>query len=245
MASLWRRTWPLRWLTTAALAVLLVLMLFEESLIFFPARYPEGNWQPRDLEFEDAWFDAADGTRLHGWYAPAERRVSHLLIAHGNAGNLAHRADLVRYVQRELGVSVLIFDYRGYGRSEGRPSEPGILADARAARQWLAARAEISPGEIVLLGESIGGAVMVELAAADGAGLDPGKHLHVDSRCRRISFSLAAGADVSPHAARFPGQDRKLSWSTLAVPRRCGHDRPVCARRAVARGGGRAEGAWW
>lgn len=144
-------------------------MFFEESLIFFPSRYPEGNWQPADLQFEDAWFAASDGTRLHGWYAPAQQPRAQLLFAHGNAGHLAHRADFVRYVQRELNVSVLIFDYRGYGRSEGSPSESGVLADVRAARDWLAERAGVRPDQIVLMGESIGGAVVVDLAAADGA----------------------------------------------------------------------------
>ncbi len=167
--GLWCRLRILRWPAAAALLLLLALMFFEESLIFFPSRYPEGNWQPADLQFEDAWFAASDGTRLHGWYAPAQQPRAQLLFAHGNAGHLAHRADFVRYVQRELNVSVLIFDYRGYGRSEGSPSESGVLADVRAARDWLAERAGVRPDQIVLMGESIGGAVVVDLAAADGA----------------------------------------------------------------------------
>ena len=82
---------------------------------------------------------------------------------------MANRANVIRYLQRELRVSVLAFDYRGYGRSEGRPHEKGVLADARAARDWLASRAGVAADEIVLMGESIGGAVAVDLAAADGA----------------------------------------------------------------------------
>ena len=144
-------------------------MLFENFLIFFPSRYPEGDWQPQGLTFEDAWFQAADGTRLHGWYLPCDKPRACVLFAHGNAGHLAYRADFLRYLQQHLQVAVLAFDYRGFGRSAGSPTENGVLADARAARDWLAQRAGIGPADIVLLGESIGGAVAVDVAAADGA----------------------------------------------------------------------------
>ncbi|MES1213186.1 MAG: alpha/beta hydrolase, partial [Singulisphaera sp.] len=168
-ASVWRRLWPLRWAAAALLALLLLLMLFENSLIFIPSRFPEGDWQPRGIAFEDAWFTAADGTKLHGWYLPAEQPRAYVLFAHGNAGHVAHRAPYLQHLQQEQRVAVLAFDYRGFGRSAGRPFEAGVLADARAARDWLAVRAQIAPQDIVLLGESIGGAVMVDLAAAEGA----------------------------------------------------------------------------
>ncbi len=171
-----RRTWRGMLLRVAVglavgyLLVVLAMSIFEESLIFFPSVYPEGSWQPRGLEFEDAWFEADDATRLHGWFVPAKdpaRAV--VLFAHGNAGNLSDRADIVATYAHRLGASTLIFDYRGYGRSSGRPSESGVVADARAARRWLAERTGIAERDIVLVGESIGGAVMVDLAAADGA----------------------------------------------------------------------------
>ncbi len=149
------------------LAVL--MMIGENSLIFFPSRYPDGDWQPRGLSFEDAWFNAADGMRLHGWYVAHEHPRAVILFFHGNAGNITHREDVVRTLHDRFGSSVMIFDYRGYGRSEGSPNEAGILADGRAARAWLAKRAEIPEQQIVLMGESLGGAVAVDLAAADGA----------------------------------------------------------------------------
>jgi len=153
----------------AYLLVLLGLMLLENHLIFFPAKYPVGNWQPDDLDVEDAYFTAADGTRLHGWYLEHPHPRGHVLFAHGNAGNITWRAEILRQLHDRLGVSVLIFDYRGYGRSEGSPNEEGVLADARAARRWLARRADIDEQSIILLGRSIGGAVVVDLAARDGA----------------------------------------------------------------------------
>lgn len=144
-------------------------MLFEESFIFLPSRFPSGDWQPAGLEFEDAWFEADDGVRLHGWYCSHPLPRAFLLFAHGNAGNLSHRAAFLRLLRDALQVAVMIFDYRGYGRSEGRPNEAGVLRDAAAARDWLARREGIAAQEIVLLGRSLGGAVMVDLAAREGA----------------------------------------------------------------------------
>jgi fermentation-respiration switch protein FrsA (DUF1100 family) len=141
----------------------------ERSLLFRPAIYPEGDWQPADLIHEEAWFKSADGTRLHGWFCPAANPRAVVLYLHGNAGNVTCLKDTARLLQEKLGVSVLVFDYRGYGRSDGTPSEEGILADARAARRWLAARTGLDERDLVLLGRSLGGAVAVDLAAADGA----------------------------------------------------------------------------
>ena len=141
----------------------------ERPFVFYPAPYPQGNWQPAKLDFEDAHFQSADGTRLHGWFVPCEHPRAVILLAHGNAGNVTHRADLLRELHDRLHTSVFCFDYRGYGKSDGTPDEPGVLADARAARKWLATSAGIPECEIVLMGESLGGGVAVDLAAADGA----------------------------------------------------------------------------
>ena len=151
--------------------VCLVMMFFERSLIFFTMKYPGGDWKPIGLKFEDAEFTSADGTRLHGWFAPHEHPRAVLLMAHGNGGNLTHRADLLELLHDQFGVSTMIFDYRGYGRSEGVPGEAGIiLADARAARKMVwRARTGTKETDILLVGESLGGGVMVDLAAKDGA----------------------------------------------------------------------------
>jgi uncharacterized protein len=151
------------------LVVVVGAMLFENSLIFVPTRYPGGEWQPAGLKFEDARFQSADGTQLHGWYVPHKNPRAVVLFCHGNAGNVTHRAYVLEILHQYVGVSTLVFDYRGFGRSEGKPNEAGILADARAARRWLAEREKIPESDIVLMGESIGGAVAVDLAGKDGA----------------------------------------------------------------------------
>src|SRR4051812_38969908 len=116
----------------------------EQTLVFFPVRYPDGDWQPRDLEFADALFPAADGVQLHAWYVPHAHPRAVILFSHGNGGNLSHRADAIRTLSQRLRTTVMIFDYRGYGRSKGAPSITGVLLDARAARAWLAERAGLS-----------------------------------------------------------------------------------------------------
>ena len=129
----------------AYLCVVLVMMFLEESLIFVPVKYPEGDWHPPGLAIEEANFQAADGVALHGWYVPHPKPMAAVLFLHGNGGNITHRAEALRALHARVGVSVLILDYRGYGRSGGSPSERGILADARAARDWLARREQIRP----------------------------------------------------------------------------------------------------
>lgn len=149
------------------LIVVALMMFAEESLIFFPDRRPLARW---DLpHVERAHFEAADGTKLHGWFFPHAEPRAVVLFACGNAGNISYRGErLADFCQRQR-VALLAFDYRGYGLSEGRPNERGVLMDARAARKWLAERAAVAEQDVVLLGESLGGGVMVDLAAQDGA----------------------------------------------------------------------------
>lgn len=164
------KTWAVRLIPLwIALGTMAILAAFERSLVYFPARFPQGDWAPQGLQVEDAWITTADGLRIHGWYVPHSAARAQMLFAHGNAGNITHRTDWLVRLNRELGLAVLIFDYRGYGKSAGRPHEAGLLSDARAARQWLAERAGCRETDIVLYGESLGGGVVVNLASHDGA----------------------------------------------------------------------------
>jgi fermentation-respiration switch protein FrsA (DUF1100 family) len=166
----------------------------DELLLFQPTKFPKGDWQPAGLEFADAWMTSADGTIIHGWYCPAENPKAVVLYCHGNGGNLAGRASSLKFLQEQMGVSVLIFDYRGYGRSEGKATVAGAFADASAARTELAKLANVNESDIVLMGRSLGGAIAIQLAADA-----PPRGLIVES-----SFSSLREA-ASEH---FP----KLAW---------------------------------
>ena len=150
--------------------LLIVLMLFENRLVFHPVPHPVGDWQPAGLAFEDAELRADDGTLLHGWYIPHPDPRAVVLFLHGNAGNISGRAEFLRRVHA-LEVTVLALDYRGYGRSEGSPNEAGVIADGRAARAWLAAKTGLPERDVVLWAESLGTGVAVELAAEGARGL--------------------------------------------------------------------------
>ena len=129
-------------------------------LLFFPSRTVAVTRAP----FEDRWFDAGDGIRLHGWWLrAAPPATGHVLLCHGNAGNVADRAPHAKLLAA-AGLDVLLFDYRGYGRSAGRPGEAGTYRDARAARAALLSEPGVDPARVLYLGESLGGAVALELA---------------------------------------------------------------------------------
>jgi hypothetical protein len=157
-------------------------MFLEKQLIFFPSRYPDGDWSTagaaadrnnRAISIDDCYFHTSDGIRLHGWYCgpetgrtvPAENPAGPLTLLwfHGNAGNISHRRPMIETLL-QLPVRIFIIDYRGYGRSDGRPSEAGIYLDARAAWDYLVQKRRISPARIVLFGKSLGSAPAIELA---------------------------------------------------------------------------------
>jgi fermentation-respiration switch protein FrsA (DUF1100 family) len=147
----------------AAIGVGMLYYLANRSL-YFPMRYPEGDWEvQRQLGAVDVWLRAADGTRLNAWWFPRPDSRIVTLFLHGNAGNITHRSTHAREIVN-AGSALLLLDYRGYGRSEGRPSEAGLYADASAAYQYLV-EAGYGAENIVVHGESLGTAVAVDLAA--------------------------------------------------------------------------------
>jgi hypothetical protein len=134
------------------------------SLLYFPSRAIATTPAAAGLEFDDVTFDAGDGVRLHGWWIPARAPViGHILLCHGNAGNVGDRVAHVALLASG-GFDVLAFDYRGYGRSAGRPSEQGSYRDARAARGALLRRPGVDGARVGYLGESLGAAVALALA---------------------------------------------------------------------------------
>ncbi len=147
------------------LAYAALLLVFENKIIFHPSRYPEGFWEPAfvGVPAQDIYFSAQDGVKLHGWFIPAPNAVATLLWFHGNAGNLSHRLDNIQRLA-PLNLNVFIFDYRGYGRSEGEPDEPGIYMDSQAAYEKVLAMDGVSVDSLFLFGRSLGGICAVEIA---------------------------------------------------------------------------------
>ena len=147
--------------------------LLERHFVFFPTREIERNPSDVGLAFEDVYFVTGDGLTLNGWYVPDPSRAIvddsgksgiTLLWFHGNGGNIGHRVDDLALFHHLLGVNVFIFDYRGYGKSEGKPSEKGVYRDSRASLAYLLSRPDVDKERIVYLGRSLGTAVAVELA---------------------------------------------------------------------------------
>lgn len=147
-------------------------MYFQQPLMIY---FPMGKLQqtPADwgLDYEDVTLTTADNLELHGWYIPHKNATHTLLFFHGNAGNISHRQESIEIFHR-LGLNVFIIDYRGYGNSQGRPSEQGLYRDALAAWDFLTNIKNISNRQILIFGRSLGGAVATDLAArVQSAGL--------------------------------------------------------------------------
>lgn len=153
-------------LVAAYLVILLLARVFENNLIFFP-NFPgrlTGDWQPPALPVEDVWLTTSDRVKLHAWWIAGAGAEFTFVVFHGNAANIANRADLYGFLH-ELPANVLALEYRGYGRSEGAPSEAGIYRDADAAYEFLVREKGIAAGRIIAFGLSLGAAVAVDLAA--------------------------------------------------------------------------------
>jgi uncharacterized protein len=163
----WRRR-AFRWLVCGVgcyCGVILLLMALENHMVFCPTSAEE-NWLPPPFSpAEDVALKLPDGTPIHAWWCPCRDADGALLFCHGNGGNLSYWGQTVRELQQVVGQSVLIFDYPGYGRSGGRPSEKGCYAAADAAYDWLTQNRKLPGERIVLYGTSLGGGVAVELAS--------------------------------------------------------------------------------
>jgi fermentation-respiration switch protein FrsA (DUF1100 family) len=150
----------------AYLLVLALVRMFESHLIFFP-NYPgrlEGDWHPRTLPVEDVWLTASDGVKLHAWWIPQDKARFTFLAFHGNASNIANRAPTYEFLH-DTHMNILALEYRGYGHSEGKPSEAGFYRDAEAAYEYLVDTKGIDRKVIISFGQSLGTAVATHLAA--------------------------------------------------------------------------------
>lgn len=154
--------------------LVLLVYLLQPRLLFLPGvpgRELVATPERIGLSHRDVSLQTEDGETLHAWWLPQERPRATLLFFHGNAGNISHRLESLE-IFHELGLQVFIIDYRGYGRSSGKPSEAGLYRDAQAAWAWLTRTQGVAPERIILFGRSMGGAVASELATrVDAAGL--------------------------------------------------------------------------
>lgn len=143
----------------------LFLMIFEKQLIYYPEAALDVTPKALGLGFDNVEIDVEAGVRIHGWFIPASEQPSAgvVLLSHGNAGNIADRLDRVLSLRR-LGVDFFLYDYRGFGRSTGEPDEEGTYRDGRAAYDWLIRERGVEPSRLILMGESLGCAISVQLA---------------------------------------------------------------------------------
>ena len=145
------------------LALVAFVYLRQPKMLYFPSRQIEATPDSIGLSYDDVTIMTADGLKISAWHIPAPDARGVVLFCHGNAGNISHRLDSIR-IFHDLGLSVLIFDYRGYGKSEGSPGEKGTYLDAEAAWDYLVKVKGVDPATIVIFGRSLGSAVAAELA---------------------------------------------------------------------------------
>lgn len=166
----------------------LLIYLFQANYVYYPRKTLDLTPDAVGLDYEDVYLTSSDGIKLHGWYLPRTNSRGTLLFLHGNAGNISHRTESLRLFH-DLGFSVFIIDYRGYGLSKGSPSENGTYRDAEAAWLYLTEEKSIPAKQIIIFGRSLGGSVAAWLATQHTpAGLiiestfsstvDMGKHIY-------------------------------------------------------------------
>ena len=149
---------------------LALLYFFQSHYVYYPERTLSADPGTIGLQFKSVYFETADGVKLSGWFIPSDHTSGVVLFCHGNAGNISHRLKSIQVFHR-LGLDVFIFDYRGYGRSEGKPTEQGTYQDAEAAWRYLTEERQVNANEVIVFGRSLGGAVASWLAQGHTPGV--------------------------------------------------------------------------
>lgn len=174
------------------LAVAPLLSGCVERMFFYPDSERYAQPQSYGLQYEDVAITASDGTRLHGWWLPAKVPArGSVLHLHGNAANVSNHLPLVAWLPAQ-GFNVLMFDYRGFGRSEGQPTLDGVVDDGAAALRYLRTRPGVDGSRLIVLGQSLGGATALRLLALDSEGV----------RLAVIEASFASYRGIARDAAR-------------------------------------------
>jgi uncharacterized protein len=156
--------WVLAGFVIVAVGFVMTPHALERLFVYYPSRQLSADPGNVGLNFQDIAVVAEDNVKLHGWFVPSEGAKRTIMIFHGNGGNIGDRVPWVQLLH-DLGVHVFIFDYRGYGKSEGKPFEEGLYRDARAVYDWWVRERRPRGEKLIIFGESLGGAVAVHLAA--------------------------------------------------------------------------------
>lgn len=189
--------------------ILIVLFFFirnlEQRNLYFPFRELESNPKDIGLDYEDVIVTTKDMVQINGWFIPSKTALATLIFCHGNAGNISHRMEKIK-IFNELNLDVLIFDYRGYGISKGRPSEKGLYLDAEGAYNYLVNKKRVPPVKTIVYGESLGSAVALDLAGKHEVGgiIIEGGFTSVKDMARRIFPFIPAFI----YASRFDSLDK-------------------------------------
>ena len=199
-----------RILVLTILGLVLYVRIFEKRLVYYPKKELEGH--PRST-YEDVTFPASDGLMLHGWFIPQPLSPAVLIMNHGNAGNISDRYEMGESLAQEMGVNVLMYDYRGYGKSEGQPSEEGTYSDIRGAYAYVRSRG-YAPSMILVFGQSLGTAIAVDLAVHEtvGAVILEAPFTSIGAVARRLSFGLPIDYILTTH------YDSRSKASSIRAP---------------------------
>ena len=153
---------PFAALVGGYIVLMSLISIFQSNLIYFPSTDIKANPQSIGLEFESVIFESMDKTKLHAWYVPKKDANATLLFLHGNGGNISHRLDSIK-IFNSLGMNVFIFDYRGYGHSQGSSNEQNTYDDAKSAWDYLLKNKKVKAEDIIIFGRSLGGAIAANL----------------------------------------------------------------------------------
>jgi len=151
------------------LTIVVGMMFLETRLVYPIPSLSWGNWHPSAFKYADVNFTSADGTKLHGWYVAQPNPTYAILYCHGNGEDVSSVGPFAADLSKALQASVFVFDYRGYGNSEGTPNEAGCIADGSAAQEWLASKMQMDKSNVVVWGRSLGSGVACAMAAQNGA----------------------------------------------------------------------------
>ena len=201
--------------------LVIVLAGCIERMFFYPDSATYTTPAQLGVRAEDVQIVTADGSRLHGWFLPAVESVKGTVLhLHGNAANVSNHLPLVSWLPPR-GYNVLMVDYRGFGRSQGKPSLDGIVDDAAAALAYLRTRPDVDASKLIILGQSIGGATALRLLARDSAGIRLAVIDSAFASYRGIARDATAGSPLAPVAALtvgvLPGPDKDPSTALKSI----------------------------